>query len=115
MVGPGMCRLRMGRRPLGGEPAVDEEESRYIACIAHDRMKDAMVRFISQHRATLGRFPLIATGSTGEMIHQHAGLPVTLMKPGPLGGDQQIGSEIASGRVRAVIFLRDPSAERQAG
>jgi methylglyoxal synthase len=31
-----------------------------------------------------------------------------LVNSGPNGGDQQIGGMVASGVVRAVIFLRDP-------
>ena len=36
------------------------------------------------------------------------GLNITRMKSGPLGGDQQIGSMIADGKIDLVIFLRDP-------
>ncbi len=80
----------------------------YIACIAHDRMKEKLIAFVSRHRETFARFPLMATGTTGRLIHQRLGLKVTCMKSGPLGGDLQIGSKISCGRVRAVFFMRDP-------
>jgi len=51
---------------------------------------------------------LVATGTTGKYIQSRIGLPVRLMKSGPLGGDQQIGALVAGGEVQAVIFLRDP-------
>ena len=35
-------------------------------------------------------------------------LDITLVKSGPLGGDQQIGAMIADGTVDAVIFMADP-------
>ena len=36
------------------------------------------------------------------------GLNITRMKSGPLGGDQQIGSMVAEGKLDLIIFLRDP-------
>jgi methylglyoxal synthase len=36
------------------------------------------------------------------------GLTITMLKSGPLGGDQQIGSMIADNQLDLVIFLRDP-------
>ena len=36
------------------------------------------------------------------------GLEIKQMKSGPLGGDQQIGSMVAEGKLDMVIFLRDP-------
>jgi methylglyoxal synthase len=42
------------------------------------------------------------------LIQSRTGLNVNLMQSGPMGGDQQIGSLVASGIVKAVIFLRDP-------
>ncbi|MBO5440276.1 MAG: methylglyoxal synthase, partial [Clostridia bacterium] len=30
------------------------------------------------------------------------------MKSGPLGGDQQIGSMVAEGKLDLIVFLRDP-------
>ena len=79
-----------------------------VALIAHDRMKDAMVELAREFRATLERYELVATGTTGRLILEATGLGVECMLSGPLGGDLQIGSRIACGEVQTVIFLRDP-------
>ena len=36
------------------------------------------------------------------------GLKIKRMKSGPLGGDQQIGSMVAEGKLDLIVFLRDP-------
>lgn len=79
-----------------------------IALIAHDRRKDDLVRFVLKHRDAFSRHELVATGTTGALVQERAGLDVHRYMSGPLGGDQQIGSEIALGRIDAVFFLRDP-------
>ena len=79
-----------------------------IALIAHDKKKDEMIRFAIQYRDVLEGHELIATGTTGTLIMGETGLRITRMKSGPLGGDQQIGSMIAEGKMDMVIFLRDP-------
>jgi methylglyoxal synthase len=79
-----------------------------LALIAHDKLKPAMVDFALRHKSILALHDLIATGTTGGLVAEATGLPVQRYLSGPLGGDQQIGSEIASGRVDGVIFLRDP-------
>ena len=79
-----------------------------IALIAHDAKKDEMVAFIKAHKTELVDFMLIATKSTGQLVHERTGLPVQLLLSGPLGGDQQVGALVANNTVDAVIFLRDP-------
>ncbi len=79
-----------------------------IALIAHDRMKDALVRLASDHLDTLRQHQLVATGTTGARLKAALGLPVECLLSGPLGGDLQIGARLSEGRVGAVIFLRDP-------
>lgn len=81
-----------------------------LALIAHDGKKTDMVAFAIANRAILSRFPLIATGTTGKLLMEKAGLSVERLLSGPLGGDQQIGARIAQDGVLAVIFLRDPLA-----
>jgi methylglyoxal synthase len=79
-----------------------------IALIAHDKKKDDMVRFVMMHRELLSQNQLFATGTTGHRIKEATGLDVTCYLSGPIGGDQQIGSLVAYGKVDLVIFLRDP-------
>lgn len=79
-----------------------------LALIAHDNKKEEMLSLVQDHCENLSRLSLVATRSTGLLIKERTGLPVTLMQSGPMGGDQQIGSLVASGVVKAVIFLRDP-------
>lgn len=79
-----------------------------IALIAHDSKKDDMIRFARDHRRTLERFHLIATGTTGERLIQATKLDLERMLSGPLGGDAQIAARVAEGKVAAVIFLVDP-------
>lgn len=79
-----------------------------IALIAHDKKKAEMIEFVKEYREVLAQYELVATGTTGRLIHEETGLAVQRMLSGPLGGDQQIGGSIASGLVDAVIFLRDP-------
>ena len=84
--------------------------SKALALIAHDGKKADMVAFAKDHRELLSKYPLIATGTTGRLLQQKAGLEVVRLLSGPLGGDQQIGSMVAEEKVVAVIFLRDPLA-----
>jgi methylglyoxal synthase len=79
-----------------------------LALIAHDEKKAALVRWALTHRELLSGFELVATGTTGRRLRDEAGLEVTALLSGPLGGDQQIGAAVAEGRVLAVIFFRDP-------
>jgi methylglyoxal synthase len=80
-----------------------------VALIAHDRMKAAMVAWVGRHRRALSGHDLIATGTTGRMIAEaEAGLSVSLLRSGPLGGDQQVGAMIAEGELDILIFFTDP-------
>ena len=79
-----------------------------VALIAHDKKKLDLALFALEHRETLKRFDLIATGTTGGILESKTGLSVTRYLSGPLGGDQQIGARVAQEEVMAVIFFRDP-------
>jgi diacylglycerol kinase (ATP) len=79
-----------------------------IALIAHDRKKNDIVAFTQEYKSILAQYQLIATGTTGQRIHEGSGLTVKCMLSGPLGGDAQIAAQVAAGEVMAVIFLVDP-------
>lgn len=79
-----------------------------IALIAHDKKKDELIKFVQQHENSFAKHELFATGTTGKKIMQNTNLYVHLKKSGPLGGDQEIGSQIANGQIDMVIFFRDP-------
>jgi methylglyoxal synthase len=86
----------------------EERMRKVLALVAHDAKKDDMVRLVKVHKEELSEVDLVATRTTGQTIRERVGLPVTLLNSGPMGGDQQIGAMVATGKVNAVIFLRDP-------
>jgi methylglyoxal synthase len=80
-----------------------------LALVAHDDKKAEMADFVAAHHGLIGRFDLVATGTTGARIMERCPhLKITRLKSGPLGGDQQIGAMIAEGRIGALVFFVDP-------
>ncbi len=79
-----------------------------IALIAHDKKKQQMIELCQKYEDVLAKHTLYATGTTGLMIMGATKLNIIRMKSGPLGGDQQIGSMVADGKLDMIIFLRDP-------
>jgi methylglyoxal synthase len=76
--------------------------------IAHDEKKDDLIKFAKKYQQTLNEFNLIATGNSGKLLNENTDLKVTRMSSGPIGGDQQIGAEVACDGLDAIVFLRDP-------
>jgi methylglyoxal synthase len=83
---------------------------RRIALIAHDNKKQEMLEWAELNLVLLGVHELFATATTGRVLRERLGLPVTCFRSGPLGGDQQIGSRIAEGEIDLLVFLCDPLA-----
>ena len=79
-----------------------------IALIAHDKKKSDMISLAIKHKETLAQHELYATGTTGTLVMGETGLKINRMKSCPLGGDQQIGSMVAEGKLDLIVFLRDP-------
>jgi methylglyoxal synthase len=84
------------------------QEGLRLALIAHDNKKVDLIAFVQKHADRFVGFRLLATQATGKVIREKINLEVRCFLPGPLGGDLQIGGELASGRIDALIFLRDP-------
>ena len=79
-----------------------------IALIAHDRRKPDLLDWVAYNRAVLVEHELFATGTTGALVAERTGLPVTRFRSGPLGGDQQVGARISEGAIDVLIFFWDP-------
>ena len=79
-----------------------------IALIAHDHKKEDMVQWAVHNKQMLAKHELYATGTTGKLVEEALDRPVKKFLSGPLGGDQQIGSLIATGDIDMVIFFWDP-------
>lgn len=79
-----------------------------IALIAHDNLKNDLVNWCITNASELKKHFLCGTGTTSRMIAAATNLPVESFMSGPLGGDQQVGSKIAEGKIDIMIFFSDP-------
>jgi methylglyoxal synthase len=94
------------------------EKSKNIALVAHDNRKKDLSEWVEFNYKTLLGHQLICTGTTGKMVEEtilnklergeELENPIILLKSGPLGGDQQLGSMIADGLIDMLIFFWDP-------
>ena len=94
------------------------EKIKRIALVAHDNKKKDLVEWVEYNWKTLLKHSLTCTGTTGRLVeetmcikaggHRPAGLEITRLKSGPLGGDQELGALIAEGKIDVVIFFWDP-------
>ncbi len=79
-----------------------------IALVAHDNKKKDLIEWAEFNKVVLAKHELIATGTTGKLLEDQLDRPVKVLLSGPLGGDQQIGSMIATGEIDILIFFWDP-------
>ena len=92
-----------------------------IALVAHDNRKQDLVDWVSYNHGVLENRYLICTGTTGIMVRKALdkkiknknlfnSINISMLKSGPLGGDQQLGSLITEGKIDILIFFWDPMA-----
>ena len=79
-----------------------------IALLAHDNKKKLMENLCVAYRHILCGHELYATGTTGQLVEEAINVPVHKYLAGHLGGEQQMGAQIAHNDIDLVIFLRDP-------
>ena len=78
-----------------------------IALLAHDGKKELMVQFCIAYCGILSGHDICATNTTGKLVSEATGLPVTLYLPCTQGGAQQIGARIAYNEIDLVLFFCD--------
>ena len=79
-----------------------------IALVAHDNKKRDIIEWAIFNKIFLAKHELLATGTTGKLLEEQLDRPILKLLSGPLGGDMQIGSLIAEGKVDVLIFFWDP-------
>jgi methylglyoxal synthase len=79
-----------------------------IALVAHDNKKDDIIDWAKHNKTVLSKHQLFATGTTGKLLEEALDISVVKLLSGPLGGDQQIGSLIAEGKIDMLFFFWDP-------
>ena len=90
-------------------------KSKRIALVAHDSLKKDLVEWAERNAKILREHKLICTGTTGRLllemfntIYPSEKIDMTLVKSGPLGGDQQIGAMICNQEIDLLVFITDP-------
>lgn len=98
-----------------------------IALVAHDSRKEELIEWVQYNKHVLIEHELYATGTTGGLIEEkvfttsetsededgsiiHQKIiqkPINKLLSGALGGDAQIGSMIAEGKLDCLIFFCD--------
>ena len=80
-----------------------------IAFLAHDKKKELMVQFCTAYKSVLSKHSLYATATTGRLIADNTGLPLTLLLSHKQGGHQQINARIAYNEIDLVLLFTDPN------
>ena len=81
-----------------------------IAFLAHDKKKELMVQFCTAYKSVLMKHNLFATATTGRLIAENTGLPITMLLSHKQGGHQQINARIAYNEIDLVVLFTDPNA-----
>jgi len=97
---------------------MDANNKKTIALIAHDNRKKEMIEWVDWNSEALLKNNIICTGTTGKLIRdtlekslekgEEEKYNITLLKSGPLGGDQQMGAMIVNGQIDMMVFFWDP-------
>ena len=81
-----------------------------ITLMANDKKKELMVQFCIAYKGILARHSLSATATTGRLVAEATGLPVSLFLSHSQGGQQQIDARIAYNEIDLVLMFSDPNA-----
>jgi len=94
------------------------DRTKRIGLVAHDNRKKDLIEWVEWNYRNLCQHTLICTGTTGRLVEEAlrhklvfekgSAPQITILKSGPLGGDQQLGAMISEGLIDLLIFLWDP-------
>lgn len=80
-----------------------------ITLMAHDKKKELMVQFCTAYKSVLSKHNLSATATTGRLVAEATGLPVTLYLSHNQGGHQQVDARLAYNEIDLVLLFTDPN------
>ena len=80
-----------------------------ITLMAHDKKKELMIQFCTAYKSILAKHSLSATATTGRLVAEATGLPVSLFLSRNQGGHQQVDARIAYNEIDLVILFSDPN------
>ena len=80
-----------------------------ITLMAHDKKKELMVQFCTAYKSVLSKHNLSATATTGRLVAEATGRPVTLYLSHNQGGHQQVDARIAYNEIDLVLLFTDPN------
>jgi len=80
-----------------------------ITLMAHDKKKELMVQFCTAYKSILMRHNLFATSTTGRLVADATGLPITLFLAHSQGGHQQVDARISYNEIDLVLLFADPN------
>ena len=80
-----------------------------IALMSHDNKKDLMVQFCTAYAGILSQHHIYATNTTGHMVADATGLPITLFLAHSKGGHQQVDARISYNEIDLVLMFADPN------
>ena len=82
-----------------------------ITLMAHDKKKELMVQFCTAYKSVLAKHQLSATATTGRLVVDATGLPISLFLAHNQGGHQQVDARIAYNEIDMVLMFTDPNTK----
>ena len=79
-----------------------------IALTAQDKKKEQLIQFCTAYKSILAKHNLFATATTGRLVADATGLPISLFLSHKNGGHQQIDARIAYNEIDLVLMFSDP-------
>lgn len=80
-----------------------------IVLMAHDKKKELMIQFCTAYKSILAKHNLSATATTGRLVSDATGLPISLFLARSQGGHQQVDARISYNEIDMVLLFSDPN------